>query len=498
VNKGRASRAGADEGITPNTTNAPTAPGRSPGGQTPPHILSGMRTTGDPGRDGALAHLAAQARRFPDLDLRPPRINERIDPRDAALAHLIIDTAVRRWLTLAHLLETRLERPWDELEPEMQGCLLGGAAQLVFLDRVPAYAVINQAVQWAKLNIRKGAAGLANAVLRRVAALRIADHLPAWTGAQDQVLCPDGTAIRLTAPVMPAEPWHRLGIDTSTPRVLVESLRSHLSPDQVRGFMMHSVAQPPITLNTEFASPATLERIDLLRRHSSPGHHVLIGAPAHLGELLNADRGVWVQDVASAACVRRLREHLGGRVPGLIVDLCAGQGTKTRQLALTFPSTQIVATDTDPRRLEVLGNLFGHDSPGAYPNVRVLRPEEVLITLRGQAEVVLLDVPCSNTGVLARRPEARYRATPRQIEQLVQLQRAILEQGDSLLIDRHGGVLVYSTCSIDPRENIQQARHATRAFRLSLAQEQTLHPTGQPGGDPCAYTDGAYSALLCR
>ncbi len=457
-----------------------------------------MRTTGDLGRDGALAHLAAQARRFPDLDLRPPKINERIDPRDAALAHLVIDTAVRRWLTLAHLIETRLERPWSELEPEMQGCLLGGAAQLVFLDRVPAYAAINQAVQWAKLNIRKGAAGLANAVLRRVAELRIAEHLPLWTGEQDQVLCPDGTAIRLTAPLMPAEPWHRLGIDTSTPRALVDALRSHFDPEQVRGFMAHSVANPPITLNTEFASPTTLERVDLLRRHTNPGHHVLIGAPAHLSELLAADTGMWVQDAASAACVRRLREHLGGRTPGLIVDLCAGLGTKTRQLARAFPSSAIVATETDARRLEVLQSLFEQALQTPYSNVRILRPEEVLTTLRGRADVVVLDVPCSNTGVLARRPEARYRATPKVIEQLVQLQRAILEQGESLLNHRDGGILVYSTCSIDPRENTAQARHATQAFRLRLALEQTVLPSGQPGGDPCTYTDGAYCALLCR
>src|SRR5690606_865966 len=122
----------------------------------------------------------------------------------------------RRWLTLAAIVNSRLDQDWAQLQPQVQAPLLAGAAQLLLMERLPDHAVINEAVNWTKAHARTRAGGLVNAVLRRIAALRgeviagTTDELP-----RDQLLLDDGRAIRLTEPVFDAEPARNLAQQTS-------------------------------------------------------------------------------------------------------------------------------------------------------------------------------------------------------------------------------------------------------------------------------------------
>jgi 16S rRNA (cytosine967-C5)-methyltransferase len=175
--------------------------------------------------------------------------------------------------------------------------------------------------------------------------------------------------------------------------------------------------------------------------------------------------------------------------PGLIVDYCAGRGTKTRQLAVTHPAAQIVATDPDRQRFKELKATFeGHE------RVRVVDFRE-MDEFAGQADLLLLDVPCSNAGVLARRPEARYRYRPELFESIEKLQREIIGASSRLLKrdgDRVTGTLVYSTCSIEPSENEEQAAWAAKTLGMNVERtELTL-----PGGDGTTYHDGGFFAIL--
>src|SRR5262249_2746188 len=137
-----------------------------------------------------------------------------------------------------------------------------------------------------------------------------------------------------------------------------------------------------------------------LAPHDQHGSHLFTGSRAELVALLDSRCDLWVQDPASSRAIASVA-HLR---PSLVIDFCAGQGTKTRQLAATFPEVQIIATDTDAARYETLRTTFRHAA-----RVRVVRPETLLSEFAGRADLILLDVPCSNTGVLARRVEARYR-----------------------------------------------------------------------------------------
>jgi len=132
-------------------------------------------------RDIVTARIAEQARQFPRLVI-DPLDTQHLEARDAALAAAIDHAVMRRWLTLATVIDKQLAQPWDELEPKMQAILLVAAAQLMLLERLPDHAVINESVEWAKRDIRAKAGGMVNAVLRKVAGLR------------ERIVAPDASA----------------------------------------------------------------------------------------------------------------------------------------------------------------------------------------------------------------------------------------------------------------------------------------------------------------
>lgn len=375
-----------------------------------------------------------------------------------------------------------------EIEPRLRAVLLAGAAQLLLLDRVPDHAAIHESVEWAKREIRPGAGGVVNAVLRRLSRLRAGapdarEHRPTWSARRDEIPLADGRGLALADDALPESPIERIAIATSHPVSLLQSWAARWPRDVVQRLAWHSLAHAPTILNTAHAQadrgPPTLPPHDL------PGHHVFDGDRAALLALLHDRPDVWVQDPASSGVVAACAD----RAPSLIVDVCAGTGTKTRQLAATFPHAQILATDIDPGRLASLSAMFkGH------PRVRIAPRNRMQSIVAGKADLVLLDVPCSNTGVLARRIEAKYRAAPEQIQRLAGIQRQIF--ADALLLRAPGGAFAYATCSIEPEENQAHARWAAAWHSLRLVDSRQILPQGDPGGPARAYHDGSAWMIL--
>lgn len=461
--------------------------------------------TGDKPRDLVCQRLAQQARRFPDLD--PTGFDARLSPRDAAFAHAMYDATIRRWLTLEHLIRSRLDKPGQPLDMGIQGALLAGAAQMVFLDRVPAHSAINHAVEWVKQAVGTRAGGLVNAVLRRIAELVAgASNLDVYSGGHDEIPMDDGGAIRLPAPVFRGDVAERLAAGTSHPPGFVRALIDHLGFERARAMCLHSLVRPPTVLCTQYDPDAADEH---LTTHDSTGHRVWSGDFAGLSALLAARPRVWVQDAASSHAVLGLAARLSARgitSPTIVVDLCAGRGTKTRQLSAEFPEAVALASDTDEDRMKVLrdgaastgGRIRAIDPPHLADAVRTLRRLRGSQESGGGADLVLLDVPCSNAGTLARRPEAKYRLASDQLARLIPLQREIIAAGAALLT--RGGVLIYSTCSIDQSENHDQAAWAasSQGPGLMLLDESQTLPAGLPGDPPSTYRDGSYWALLTK
>lgn len=429
----------------------------------------------------------ADTRAMPDL--RPLETSS-LCPRDAALARAMYRSAVTRWWTLSHLLARHTRQPWRQLDEATKAALLAGSAQLVFLDGVATHAAVHETVAWVK-QVQPRSSGIVNAVLRRVSEdLAMEGEEPVrrerWEQRRDELPLSKGGAIVLRGDLLPEPMPDRLEAATGVPRWQINRWIDEAGLEVAVACCAHSLIEPPIVLSTACADGA----LDpMLTPHDEPGHHVMPEPPANLRAWLDEHPGVWVQDASSS---RAIADH-ADLAPELIVDLCAGQGTKTRQLAATFPKAQVIATDLDTRRRAILTRAFESDA-----RVHVIEPHELnpLIKESGGVDLVLADVPCSNSGVLARRAEARLRLGEAQLKRLVNQQRDIIAQAGSMLTP--GGHLLYATCSLDPAENREQALWAERSHGLKLAGERVSWPTGDPGGESSGYRDGAYWALLVR
>jgi 16S rRNA (cytosine967-C5)-methyltransferase len=357
------------------------------------------------------------------------------------------------------------------------------------MDRVPVSAAVNESVGWVRASSGMRSSSVVNAVLRRIAELVVPgpdrEVREQWTDRRDELPRAEGGAIGLAAPVLPADAMARLEVATSVPMDLLRSWSKSMNGIEVRRLAHHGLRSAPVILNAAHATaPLPPEAIV----HSAPGHFVWTGSHDGLLDLLRSRNDVWVQDPASSLAV----ESAAHLTPTLIVDACAGQGTKTRQLAATFPGARIIATDIDRPRLATLTRTFqGH------PRVEVVDFAR-LIDFAGKADLLMLDVPCSNTGVLGRRVEAKYRHSDAGIDGLVNTQRQIVADTIRLVRQRRegGGAVLYSTCSLDTRENEEQARWMVRWHDLDIVRESRRLPAGAPGEDAAAYSDGSYAALL--
>lgn len=448
---------------------------------------------GDHPRHVACRVLARQARLFPEFDLASlDRLMEAegatMSDLDRAFAHAIYDAAVRNWLVLEFLLGRCTTQPFRDLEPRLRGVLMAAAAQIIILDRVPVHSSINHAVEWAKKVIRPGAGGMTNAVLRKLAAFRPMDESrrrEKFSGGRDEVVAPDGSGIILAQACLPEDEIDRLAIATSHPRALLDHwLRSH-PLHEVRRLALHGVVHPPAIINTAHAQ----RPVEGMAAHDVPGHHVFTGSATALRGLLRDRSDVWVQDPASSAAIQSNADLK----PEIILDLCAGQGTKTRQLAATFPNAQIVATDVDEERFAALTAAFKGSA-----QVTVLPMKKLRAEFHAKGDLILLDVPCSNTGVLARRPEARYRFSADSLKSLTDVQKQIIADSILLLHDSPArrGKILYSTCSLETEEDHSQAVWADKWHRLGISRERTVVPRGGPGEPPTGYSDGSFAALL--
>jgi 16S rRNA (cytosine967-C5)-methyltransferase len=472
-----------------------------------------------------LTLVTKQVGKFPDLAIATPG-EEGLSERDAAFAHALYDIVIRRWNTLKWSIERHLSRDWYRTPDEARAALLCGAAQILFMRSVPAFAAVNETVEWTKYNAGRAAGGMVNAVLRKLLGdLRRAEPEPAepqnpdalfddegrkirpsdgpketfstdssgrlfrpiWSNSRDELPMEDGTALVLDGPLLPSDPHDRLAITTSTPSSLLREWVKATSLREARPLAVHGLVTPPTILNSSAAQSPLPESC---LAHDAPGHHVFTGSRVELTELFRSRSDIWVQDPASSLAVQSVLDL----TPEIVVDACAGLGTKTRQLAAAFPNATIIASDIDRPRYDSLKR-----SMEGISNVRVV-PYAELAAHHGQADLVLLDVPCSNTGVLSRRVEAKYRTSPERTAELTGLQRQIIADAIPLLRPRGqgkpGGALLYSTCSLDPRENEEIAHWVTKWHSFDVEREHRRIPSGGPGRPPTEYSDGSYAVLL--
>jgi 16S rRNA (cytosine967-C5)-methyltransferase len=400
-----------------------------------------------------------------------------LGPEDRRLARELVYGVLRlrgRW---DRLLARRVEGGLERLEPEVLDALRLGVHQLLELDRVPAYAAVDESVEIARAAAGPGAAGLVNAVLRRIAreGVRIADEFP------------DAGA----------DPVGYLSTWGSHPRPLVERWVARWGPERAAALVEANNRVPPVAL-----TPLGLSRDEALRRLAEAGISARAAPPASESveiEPADLERALAcvpavVQDPAAALVV----EYADLPADACVADLCAAPGGKALKLAVSC--RRVVACDASRARL---ARLVENARRAGVARLAVVVADAGRPALR-VADAVLLDVPCTGTGTFRRHPDARWRWSEDALVRLVAAQRRWLAAAAEIV--RPGGWLVYATCSLEPEENEEQVD-----WFLSTRRDYVLEAPGRalPEGARTARgelfvwppqwgTDGAFAARFRR
>ncbi len=468
----------------------PTPSDESTGIDPQPPVVSGGPIS--PARGALLSRASRLVDAFPDLPISPP-LTEAIDARDAALVRASEQVLLRHWRAIGAMLRTCSTRPARDVEPGLRGALFAATAQMCFLDRVPHHAIVHETVDWVDANVRMGAGAFANAVLRRVQALigdPSTERVPASEWLKDPRSLPmaDGRVRRLATRVFARGRNEGMSEQTSLAEGLCARWRERLGDDRAERVMAASLCQSPVVLMGVDPDSLPGELRALTTPHARGGL-VFHGDDAQLSAALQSGgRYARVQDPASSLAVA----SADGLGPRRILDLCAGRGTKTMQLLHAHPDAEVVACDTDAARLDSLRSRLAE---GGFEKARAVTFDEALAT-RQRYDLILLDVPCSNSGVLSRRLEARYRWSGRTISSLLRVQKEIAFKAIRVL--EHGGHLLWSTCSIDSEENEHMVEELGEMAEFETESMATSLPAGEPGAPPETIANGSFHALLRR
>ena len=383
------------------------------------------RRRADPAR--LAAHEVLEAVRDDDAytNLILPVVLRRhaLSGRDAAFATELAAGTLRRRSTYDAVLAACVDRPLDRVDPAVLDALRLGAHQLLSM-RVPPHAAISTTVDLVHTRIGRGPAGFTNAVLRKAAQ----HDLPGW--------------VRRVAPDPTTDPTGFASVAHSHPRWIVEQLTAAVGDNQVEDLLAADNVAPRVVL---VARPGRAEVGELPgdRTRFSPYGVVLAGGdPASVHAVAEGRAGV--QDEGSQLVALALSRAAVEGPDRRWLDMCAGPGGKSALLAglAAEQGAELLAAELRPHRAALVARvLAGADGVLGIIAADGTRPA----WSPGTFDRVLVDAPCSGLGALRRRPEARWRRTAEDLDDLVPLQERLLDAAlDSV---RPGGVVVYATCS---------------------------------------------------
>jgi 16S rRNA (cytosine967-C5)-methyltransferase len=377
---------------------------------------------------------------------------------------------VLRWRGLLDdRIAERSSQPLAKLDVEVLTALRLGTYQILFLDRIPRHAAINESVELVKSARKRSAAGMVNAVLRKITR----------TTADFDVL-------------------------SAHPRWLVERWTRIYGPDVARRICEYDQAtpKPAIRINDE----QLLEELRSERIRLEPGKLLAKTFVVQAGDVTTTkafrERRLVIQDEASQLVALLVRNGEA------ILDCCSAPGGKTRIIAERNPESSVLAMELHPHRAALLRKLVPASS------VQIIAADARQMPFNKRFDRILVDAPCSGTGTLARNPEIKWRLQPEDMSRLQTYQTELLLAAMKQVA--FGGRIIYSTCSLEPEENsevVESALAAEPSFRVIDAREelQRLRMTGElqwddidsllkgpylrtiPGVHPC---DGFFAAIL--
>ena len=404
---------------------------------------------------------------------------------DARLLTYLVYGTLRMRSRLDHVIAHVYDGEFGAMETGIRNILRTALFQIMFMDKIPSYAAVDEAVGMAK-DMHPGRAKLVNAVLRN--AIRKAGEI-SWPG-------PDG------------DPVEYISVFHSHPVWLVNMWLHELGYDETLALARADNGIPPLTFRVNTlkvsregaAAALTGEGHAVKPARYAPEGLMLLTHPGPVRRMDLVARGdMLVQDEAS-----QLIAHLvNPKRNDSVLDLCAGSGVKTTHMAALMGNEgKILAVDISETKIRELRECAGRLGAGIIDTRVHDAGGDLGADFHGAFDKVLVDVPCSGLGTLRRNPEIRWRLAPGDIDAMAALQAAILEAAARYL--KKGGTMVYSTCTVSARENEDVvrkfiARH--RSFRL--ADPPASIDTVLVDGEGCFRsvshrhgTDGFFGAVL--
>ena len=384
-------------------------------------------------RDVALEVLMQvdRANAWSDGSLKRTIAKNKLDSREAALATRLSYGVVQNKMLLDYYISCYCTQKAEKLEPVIRNILRIGGYQILFMDKIPHRAAVNEAVEQTKKNKREKAAGMVNAVLRKFVANWM--NMPAL---------PNGSTAEY------------LSVRYSHPLWLVKRLMNLLGAEETEAFLQQNNVIVPTTIQVN-PLKTTAEELEAELTQSGVSvekHPWLFGCfeVSGTGDLENLPAFTEGRFMVQDAAARLVANIAQPAEDAKVLDMCAAPGGKSFALAFDMGDKgQIVSCDVHPHKLKLLES--GAQRLGIH-NLRAVLADgtEHHAAWEQAADLVVADVPCSGLGIIRKKPDIRYKK-PEELAKLPALQMKILENAATYV--RPGGTLIYSTCTILPEEN---------------------------------------------
>lgn len=364
-----------------------------------------------------------------------------LEKKERAFITRVTEGTLEHMIELDYILNQFSKVKVNKMKPVIRNILRSAVYQLKYMDSVPDSAVCNEAV---KLAVKKGFGtlrGFVNGVLRNVAR------------GLDQV-------------EYPKEGIPRLSVCYSMPEWILSLWEKSYDLATIETMLQAFQKETPVTIRCNLAktTPEELKRsleqegVTVIS-HPYLSYAFWIQGYDHLAELSSFQKGrFYVQDISSMLVGEIAAPNAGDRV----IDVCAAPGGKALHIAEKLKGTgSVEARDLSPYKV---GLIDENIERSGLTNIRAVQQDATMFDSDAEeaADLVIADLPCSGLGVLGKKTDLKYKATEQGTKELAELQKEILKNAAKYV--RHGGVLIYSTCTINPAENMENVHWFLKEF----------------------------------
>ncbi len=389
---------------------------------------------------------------------------EDAEKRDRAFVTRLTEGTLEHLITIDYILNQVSKTPVKKMKPVIRTILRLSVYQLLYMDSVPDSAVCNEAVKLVKAKGLQGLSGFANGVLRNVAR-----NKERWDSEE---FYPDKKKL----------PVEYLSIRYSLPEWLCGCFVKEYGFEKAEKIAEGSLRNPKTTIR---CNTTKIQKSELMERLKNQGFEVEEGVYAadalyldgydRLEKIPEFTQGLFqIQDESSML----VAELAGLKKGDLVVDVCSAPGGKAvhaANLLECLGGGQVISRDVSEKKTALI-----------QENVKRLQVKNITVQVADatkidenmveKADVVIADLPCSGIGIMAKKPEIRYRMTAENQKELVKLQAQMLETVQRYV--KPGGILMYSTCTINKEENENQAKKICKNYGFVPALEQNMVPEG--------------------